>query len=406
MDSERIRKDFPIFSQKSDGKPIIYFDNAASTQKPNQVIKRIRDFYQNEYANIHRGSYSLSEKATENFENVRKQIQKFIHAKHSHEIIFTRGTTESINLLAQSFGSLFIKENDEIIISALEHHSNIVPWQILCEQKGAKLKIIPVLPSGELDLDSYEKLISEKTKLISITHISNAIGTINPIKQMIHSAHQHQIPVFIDGAQSAPHLEINVQDLDCDFFAFSGHKIYGPTGIGVLYGKEKWLEQLPPYQSGGEMINTVTFEKTTYHKLPFKFEAGTPNIAGVIGFGVAIDYLNKLDRAHIKNYENELLEYATNKMSGVKNLKIIGTASKKASIISFVMDELHALDIGSFLDEDGIAVRTGHHCAMPLMDIFKVPATIRASFAFYNTFDEIDQFIHSLEKINRIFKAK
>jgi cysteine desulfurase/selenocysteine lyase len=403
MQMPALRKDFPVLHQKVYDKPLIYFDNAATSLKPRSVIDAIDRYYSTESSNVHRGIYYLSERATAEFEGARAKIQKFLNASSSDEIVFVRGTTEAINLVASSYARPMVHEGDEIIISTIEHHSNIVPWQIVCNETGAKLRVIPVNDNGELVLEEYKKLLNEKTKFVSIGHISNAIGTINPVKEMIQIAHQHGVAVFIDGAQAVPHLAINVQELDCDFYAFSGHKLYGPTGIGVLYGKTTLLDQMPPYHGGGEMISSVTFEKTTYKKPPHKFEAGTPSIAGAIGLSAAIDYITQIGLDEIAAYESELLEYATEKVSRVSGLKIIGNAKSKAAILSFVIDGIHPHDIGTILDREGIAIRAGHHCAMPAMQRFNVPATARASFAVFNTKEEVDVLVKSLEKVREIF---
>lgn len=400
---EKIRKDFPILSRLIHGKKLVYFDNAATTQKPNQVIETIQNYYSNLNSNIHRGVHYLSEAATKEYECARKIIQNFINAKYLEEIIYTRGTTESINLVASSYGYSNFKEDDEILISAMEHHSNIVPWQLICQRTGAKLKVIPMNDNGELILDEFDKLLNEKTKFVSIVHVSNSLGTINPVKYIIDKAHKFNIPVLVDAAQSIQHFKVDVQELDCDFLAFSGHKIYGPTGIGILYGKKKHLIEMPPYQGGGDMIMSVSFEKTIYNELPYKFEAGTPNIAGVIGLGVAVRYINNIGIEVIENYEKELLDYATKLLSEMPELKIIGTAEKKASVISFIIDNAHPHDVGTILDRDGIAIRTGHHCTEPVMRRFNIPATSRASFSFYNTFEEIDVLAKSLKKVINLF---
>lgn len=402
FDVERIRKDFPILQTKVHGKNFIYLDNANTTQKPKSVIEATTEFYSSFNANIHRGNYYYSELATEKFDQSRNKIRDFINARDSKEIIFTRGTTESINLVAYSFGRKFVKAGDEILISAMEHHSNIVPWQILCEEKGAKLRVIPMNDEGELILDDLDSLLNEKTKLVSIVHISNALGTINPVKLIIEKAHQKNIPVLIDGAQSIQHLPIDVQDLDCDFFAFSGHKIFGPTGIGVLYGKEKWLEQMPPFLGGGDMIKNVTLEKTIYNDLPLKFEAGTPNIAGGIVIGASVDYVNSIGLDHIQTYENELFSYASEKMKEVEGIRFIGTAKSKASVISFLLDGAHPYDTGVLLDKLGIAVRTGHHCTQPIMTRFDITGTVRASISFYNIKSEIDALVDGLNKVRKM----
>jgi len=401
---EKYRKDFPILDRKVYGKPLIYLDNAATTQKPQPVIDTLNRYYREENANIHRGVYRLSEEATDAYEAGRTKVQHLIHAASPREIIFVRGATEGINLIAQSYGRSNIKKGDEILISTMEHHSNIVPWQMLCEQTGAQLKVIPINDQGEIILDEYKKMINTKTKLISVVHVSNSLGTINPVKQIIEIAHRHQVPVVIDGAQSVPHLSVNVQDLDCDFFVFSGHKMYGPTGIGVVYGKLDLLEKMPPYQGGGDMISAVTFEKTSYNKVPYKFEAGTPHIAGVIGLGAAIDYLNEVGLDRIAAYEHELLIHATETLTKIEGVRIIGEAEEKASIISFILSEVHAHDIGTILDRQGVAIRAGHHCTMPVMERFKVPATARASFSFYNTREDVNQFVAGVQRVLEVFK--
>jgi cysteine desulfurase/selenocysteine lyase len=397
FDVEKIRADFPILKRKVNGKPLVYFDNAATSQKPKVVIDTIVDYYSNYNANIHRGVHTLSQEATVAYEQARQKITSHFNAKHSHEIIFTSGTTHSINLVATGFTS-FLKKGDEIITSTLEHHSNIVPWQMLCERTGATLKVIPINEEGELLMDIYDKLLSSKTKLVFVNHISNALGTINPIEKIIKKAHDVGAAVLIDGAQACPHIKPDVQELDVDFYVASAHKMCGPTGIGMLYGKEEWLNKLPPYQGGGEMIKEVTFEKTTYADLPHKFEAGTPNISGGIAFGVAIDYLNTIGFDIIANYEKELLDYGTKKLLAIEGLKIYGTSPHKTSVISFNIEGLHPYDIGSIVDKLGIAVRTGHHCAQPIMDFYKIPGTIRASFSFYNTKEEIDNLAEALQK--------
>lgn len=397
LDYTKIRNDFPILKQKVNGKPLIYFDNAASSQKPQVVIDAIADYYRTINSNIHRGVHTLSQLATDAYELSRKKIQAHFNAQHTHEIIFTRGTTESINLVASGFSQL-LKKGDEVIISHIEHHSNIVPWQLACEKSGATLRIIPMNDKGELLIDAFDALLSDKTKVVAVNHISNTLGTISPVKEIITKAHKVGAAVLIDGAQAAPHLKTDVQDLDCDFYCVSAHKMYGPTGIGILYGKEKWLNKLPPYHGGGEMIKTVTFEKTTYADLPHKFEAGTPNIAGGIVFGTAIDYINTIGLDNISNYEKELLDYATSQLLEIEGLKIYGTAKNKASVISFNIGNIHPFDIGSIIDKLGVAVRTGHHCTQPIMDFFKIPGTIRASFTFYNTKAEIDVFVKAVKK--------
>lgn len=394
---DKIRADFPILSRKVNGHPLVYLDNAATSQTPDQVVNCIVDYYHRYNANIHRGVHTLSQEATDAYEEARAKIQKHFNAKHPHEIIFNAGTTAGINLVAQSFTTL-LNEGDEIIVSAMEHHSNIVPWQMLCERTGAVLKVIPMNEEGVLMMAEYEKLLSEKTKLVFVNHISNALGTINPIEEIIQSAHKTGAAVLIDGAQSCSHIKPDFQELDVDFYVTSAHKMCGPTGVGILYMKEKWGKKLPPYQGGGEMIAEVTFEKTTYADLPHKFEAGTPNIAGGIAFGAAIDYLNKIGFEAIVKHETELLNYATEKLSEIEGLKIYGTGPEKTSVISFNIEGLHPYDIGTIVDKLGIAVRTGHHCAQPVMDFYKIPGTVRASFAFYNTFEEVDALVHAVKK--------
>ncbi|HOV99245.1 MAG TPA: cysteine desulfurase [Bacteroidota bacterium] len=400
---ERVRKDFPILSKRVHDKPLVYLDNAATTQKPNVVIGALEQFYTSENSNVHRGVHALSEIATQKYEQAREFVRQYINAASLHEIIFTRGTTEGINLVAASFGRTFLHEGDEIVITTLEHHSNIVPWQLLCEEKSACLKVVPIDDKGDVLLDEYEKLLTEKTRLVAITHVSNALGTVNPVKEMIEIAHRMGIPVLIDGAQYMPHFRVDVQALDADFYVFSAHKIFGPTGIGILYGKERYLELMPPYQSGGDMIRSVTFEKTIFNDLPFKFEAGTPNIAGVIGMHAALKYISSLPWENIIDYEAELLRYATEQLQSMDGVRILGTARKKSGVLSFVMDGVHPHDIGTILDEEGIAIRTGHHCAQPVMERFGVPATARASFAFYNTTEELDALIRGLRKVKEIF---
>ncbi|MDL2262574.1 cysteine desulfurase [Bacteroidales bacterium OttesenSCG-928-I21] len=400
---EAIRSDFPILSEKIYGKPLIYLDNAATTQKPLCVVEKIDEGYFKQNANVHRGVHFLSEVATEAHEKARNTIRQFINARNSNEIVFTRGTTEAINLVAYSFGETFCKENDEILISEMEHHSNIVPWQMLCERKGMKLKVVSFNEKGELNIDELREKISEKTKLVAVTHVSNVLGTINPIKEIIEIAHSHDVPVLIDGAQSVPHIKIDVQELDADFFVFSAHKIYGPTGIGALYGKENLLEKMQPYQGGGEMIEKVTFDKTTYADLPFKFEAGTPDFIGSTGFAEALKYVENIGLDNIAAYENELLEYGTKRLSEIKDIRFIGEAAKKCSVISFLVGDIHPYDMGSILDKLGIAVRTGHHCAQPLMDAFGIVGTVRASFAFYNTKEEIDELVKGVERARKMF---
>lgn len=397
FDIQKIRTDFPILSQKVNGKPLVYFDNGATSQKPKVVLDAITKYYEKINANIHRGVHTLSQLATDAYEASREKIRNHINAKFPHEVIFTSGTTHGINTIANGFASI-VKKNDEVLVSALEHHSNIVPWQMLCEKTGAILKVIPMNENGELILSEYEKLLSNKTKIVTVNHISNALGTINPIEYIIKKAHQFGAAVLIDGAQATPHLKPDVQALDCDFYVFSGHKICGPTGIGILYGKEEWLRKLPPYQGGGEMIATVSFEKTTYADLPHKFEAGTPNIEGGIVLGTAIDYLNEIGFDNIATYEHELLAYATEKLLVIEGVKIYGTSEAKTSVISFNIEGIHPYDIGTIIDKLGVAVRTGHHCAQPIMDFYNIPGTIRASFAFYNTKVEIDIFVEAVKK--------
>lgn len=395
---KEIRNDFPILSREVNGKPLVYLDNGATTQKPQIVIDAISKYYDNENSNIHRGVHLLSQEATTAYEEARVKIQQFINAKHSHEVIFTSGTTGSINLISSSFGKKHIQKGDEIIITAMEHHSNIVPWQMLCEEKEAILKVIPINKKGELIVEEFKKLITEKTKLVSFTHTSNSLGTINPTEEIIKIAHANNALVLVDGAQAIGHDRVDVQKLDADFFVFSGHKLFGPTGTGILFGKEELLNDLPPYQGGGDMIKTVTFEKTTYNELPHKFEAGTPNIAGGIGIGAAIDYVNSIGFEFIKKQEKELLHYATQELRKINGLKIIGEAEHKTSVISFVVDGVHPFDIGVILDKLGIAIRTGHHCTQPLMDFFEIPGTARASFSFYNTKEEVDILISGLNR--------
>ena len=404
FDTQKIRKDFPMLGTRMNGKPLVYFDNAATTQKPLSVIERMISFLKNENANIHRGVYTLSQHATSAVDEAREKARKFLNAKEMSEIIFARGATEAINLAATGYGRKFLKKGDEIIISAFEHHSNIVPWQALCEEKGLVLKVIPVDDNGELDLEAYKKLLGPRTYLVAVTQVSNALGTVNPVEEIIKLAHHAGAVVLVDGAQSVPHMKVNVQAMDCDFFCFSGHKVYGPTGIGVLYGKKKHLEAMDPYQFGGDMIHEVSFKKTTYAKPPAKFEAGTPAIAEIIGLGVAIDYLENIGFEAIHAHEQDLLSHATEKLLKIEGLKVIGNASKKASLVSFVMEGVHPHDIGTVLDQQGVAIRAGHHCAQPTMERFGVPATARASFAFYNTKEEIDVLVKAIGKVKEIFK--
>lgn len=403
IDVNAIRADFPVLDQKVNGKPLVYLDNAATTQKPRQVIDTIDEYYRRYNSNIHRGVHSLSEKATAAYEAARETVRDFINAPATREIIFVRGATEGINLVAQSYGMENLKAGDEIIISEMEHHSNIVPWQLLCERTGAVLRVIPINDDGELKLEAYQSLLGPKTKLVSIVHISNALGTINPVKQIVDLAHEHDALVLVDGAQATAHTGIDVQALDCDFYVFSGHKMFGPTGIGVLYGKTDLLNAMPPYQSGGDMIKMVTLEKTLFNELPYKFEAGTPHIAGVIGMGAAINYIKSIGLDNIAAYEHDLLDYAAAAVSDIKGLKLVGTAKKKTSILSFTLGNIHAHDIGTILDHEGIAVRAGHHCAMPVMERFGIPATARASFALYNSRGEVDTLVKALNKCKEIF---
>ena len=404
LDVDKVRADFPILKQKIHGKPLVYLDNGATSQKPQVVVEALNRYYTAENSNIHRGVHFLSEQATAAYEAARQKIKRFVNARSKQEIIFVRGTTEAINLVAQSYGRTFLKPGDEIIVSAMEHHSNIVPWQILCEQTGARLRVIPINHDGELVLDEYRRLLSQKTKLVSVTHVSNALGTIVPVKEMVRLAHEHQVPVLVDGAQAVPHLKVDVQDLGCDFYAFSGHKLFGPTGVGILYGRSDLLEAMPPYQGGGDMISLVTFEKTHYNVLPYKFEAGTPHIAGGIGLGAAVDYLESLDWQQVAAHEHSLLSHATAALSDIDGLRIIGTAKEKVGVVSFVFDHVHAHDVGTILDQEGVAVRAGHHCAMPVMQRFGVPATTRASFALYNTLQEIDVLVRGVHRALKVFQ--
>jgi len=404
IDESAIRADFPIFKKTNRGNPLVYLDSAASAQKPRQVIAALTQFYEHDYANIHRGIYELSERATHLYENVRETVRHFIHAKKATEIVFVRGTTEAINLVAQTYGRFNFKSGDEIILSGMEHHSNIVPWYLLSQQIGVVLKIIPVCPDGSLDMEAYSRLFSSKTKLVAISHVSNALGTINPIKDMARIAHEHNAMILVDGAQAIPHMPVNVQDLDCDFYAFSGHKLYGPTGIGVLYAKENLLEAMPPYQGGGDMIETVAFDKITYAKVPQKFEAGTPNIAGTLGLQAAIEYVQHITMASIFAHEQQLLAYAEPQMLEVPGLQIIGTAKPKVGVISFVIDGIHPHDIGTVLDHEGIAIRAGHHCAMPLMEHYKLSSTVRASFGVYTDKNDLDALVKAIHLAKRLFK--
>ena len=402
-DVERIRKDFPVLSQRVNGKPLVYLDNAASSQVPTMVIERGAQYLQQEHSNIHRGVHYLSMKATTAYEGAREKVKRFINAREAKECIFVRGATEGINLVMHGYGRKFIGAGDELIISAMEHHANIVPWQMLCEEKGAKLRVIPMNDAGELLMDEYDALLNERTKFVAVAHVSNALGTVNPVKEIINRAHKYGVPVLIDGAQQAPHGLIDVQDLDCDFYTFSGHKMFAPTGSGVVYGKARLLETMNPFQGGGDMIKSVTFEKTTYADLPNKFEAGTPAIASQIGLGAAIDYLNIIGREKAAVYEHELLEYATQRLSAIEGIRIVGTAREKLSVLSFTIDNVHPHDIGTILDQQGIAIRAGHHCAQPVMQRFKIPATARASFAFYNTKAEVDVLAEAIEKVIEVF---
>ena len=403
-DVERVRKDFPILTQRVHGKPLVYLDNAATTQKPLAVIESEVALYEHSYANIHRGVHHLSIEASEAYEKAREKARAFINAGSEREIVFVRGTTEGINLVAQTFGRANVGSGDEVLISALEHHSNIVPWQMLCEEKGARLVVAPINDRGEIRMDELEKRLSDRTKLVAVAHVSNALGTLNPVKEIVALAHARGVPVLVDGAQAAPRLRVDVRDLDCDFYTFSGHKMYGPTGVGILFGKEALLEAMPPWQGGGDMIRSVTFEKTTYNILPYKFEAGTPNIAGAIGLGAAIDYIGSLGIDTIEAHENDLLAYATQRLTAIPGLRVIGTAAQKAAVLSFTLGGVHPHDVGTVLDGEGIAVRTGHHCAQPVMDFFRVPATSRASFGLYNTRAEVDVLFAGLEKVVEMFR--
>ncbi len=403
FDVERYRKDFPILTQFVHGKPLVYLDNAATTQKPNAVLDIQNIYYREQNANIHRGVHRLSELATFEYEKARGKIKNFINAAENKEIIFTAGTTAGINLIAQSFGKTFLHEGDEVLISAMEHHSNIVPWQIMCEERGAVLRVIPMTDEGELIMDEYQKMLTPKTKIVSVVYVSNSLGTVNPVKRIIELAHQNGSKVLIDGAQAVAHMKVDVRELDCDFFVFSGHKLFGPTGIGAMYGKAELLDRMKPYQGGGDMILSVTFEKTTYNELPYKFEAGTPNIVGAIGLGAAIDYVNTIGLEAIGRYEHELLEYGTELLKKIDGVRLIGTAKEKASVLSFVMEQAHPHDIGTILDSEGIAVRTGHHCTQPVMQRLGIPATARASISFYNTKSELDSLVRGINKVKEIF---
>ncbi|HKR82675.1 MAG TPA: cysteine desulfurase [Terriglobales bacterium] len=402
-DVERIRADFPILHQKVHGHPLVYLDNAATTQKPRQVIEAITRYYERDNANIHRGVHALSQRATEEYELARKTAQQFIGAEDCREIIFVRSTTEAINLVAQTYARQNLKPGDEVLITAMEHHSDIVPWQMICEEKQGKLRVAPINEAGELSLTDFERLLTGRTKLVAVAHLSNALGTINPIRQIVELAHAKNVRVMVDGAQAAPRLPVNVRELDCDFYAFSGHKIYGPTGIGVLYGKLALLEAMPPYQGGGDMISSVSFERTLYNKVPHKFEAGTPDISGPIGLKAALEYVSRLGIENIEQHENQLLEYATNRISALSGIRLIGTAKQKAGVLSFVMEGVHPHDIGTILDQEGIAIRTGHHCAQPVMERYGIPATARASLGLYNTKEEIDALVCGIKKVQEVF---
>jgi len=404
LDVERIRRDFPILAREVHGKKLAYLDNAATSQKPQAVIDAIARYYRQENANVHRGVHFLSELATAEHERARRLAQEFIHAASGNEIVFVRGTTEGINLVAQTYGRAHLGESDEVLITAMEHHSNIVPWQILCDEKKAKLRVAPINDAGELLLDEFEKLLGPRTKIVAIAHVSNALGTVNPLGKIVALAHRRNIPVLVDGAQAVPHMSVDVEALDCDFYAFSSHKMFGPLGMGVLYGKAALLEAMPPYQGGGDMISSVTFEKTTYNKIPFKFEAGTPNVEGSVGLGAAIEYLNAIGMDRIQAYEHELLGYATGKISAIPGVRIIGTARERAGVLSFILEGVHPHDIGTILDQEGIAIRTGHHCAQPIMQRFGIPATARASFAFYNTKAEVDALARGIERVKEVFR--
>src|SRR5689334_4190252 len=403
FDVARVREDFPILAEQVHGKTLVYLDNANTTQKPKPVLDALTHYYEHDNANIHRATHLLSERATKAYEGAREKVRRFINARETAEVIYTRGCTDGLNLIAQSFGRPRLKPGDEVLVSWMEHHSNIVPWQMVCEQTGATLKVVPITDDGVLRLDEFERLLSDRTRLVAMIHVSNSLGTINPIETIIAQAHARGIPVAIDGAQAAPHLPVDVQALDCDFYAFSAHKMYGPTGIGALYGKRALLDEMPPYQGGGDMIASVTFEKTTYNTLPYKFEAGTPNIAGVVGFGAAVDYLGQFDMQVVASHENDLLTHATDALEKIAGVRVIGKAPRKAGVVSFVMDGIHPHDIGTILDREGLAIRTGQHCAQPVMDRYGVPATARASFAIYNTHYEIDAFARAVTKVHELF---
>ena len=403
LDINTIRNDFPILSRTVYDRPLVYLDNAATTQKPRQVVEAITEEYYNVNANVHRGVHYLSQQATELHENARETVRRFINARSTNEVVFTRGTTEGLNLVASSFCDAFMQEGDEVIVSVMEHHSNIVPWQLQAAKKGIAIRVIPMTDGGELMLDEYEKLFTERTKIISVTHVSNVLGTVNPVDEIIRIAHEHGVPVMVDGAQSAPHFAVDVQAMDCDFFAFSGHKMYGPTGVGVLYGKEDWLDRLPPYQGGGEMIESVSFERTVFEHLPFKFEAGTPDYVATHGLAKAIDYVTALGMDNIQRHEHELTEYAMRRLAEVEGIRIFGTSERKDAVVSFLVGDIHHLDMGTLLDRLGIAVRTGHHCAQPLMERLGIQGTVRASFALYNTKDEIDALVEGVKRVSRMF---
>jgi cysteine desulfurase/selenocysteine lyase len=403
LDLKKVRADFPILQRRVHGRTLVYLDNAATSQKPQVVIDAIRHYYERDNANIHRGVHFLSEHATEEYEGARKTVQSFLNAADASEIIFVRGATEAVNLVAQTYGRTNVHAGDEVLITAMEHHSNIVPWQILCEEKGARLRVAPMSDSGELLFEDFEKLLGARTKIVAVTHVSNALGTINAVQRIIEMAHRGNIPVLVDGAQAVPHFKVDVQALDCDFYVFSGHKVYGPTGIGVLYGKSPLLDAMPPYQGGGDMISSVTFEKTIYNKLPYKFEAGTPHVDGAIGLGAAIEYVNRLGMDNVAAYEHELLAYATEAVSAIPGIRLIGTAKEKAGVLSFLVDSIHPHDIGTILDQEGIAIRTGHHCAQPVMQRFGIAATARASFALYNTREEVDALVEGIQKVQEVF---
>lgn len=403
VDTKSIKKEFPILNQEIYGKPYVYLDNAATTQKPLSVIDALTDFYKRYNSNVHRGVHFLSQKATEIFESTRDKTQSFINASIREEVIFTKGTTDSINLLANSFGRAFLKKGDEIIISAMEHHSNMIPWRMVAEQYEATLKYVPFSDDGELDMESYRSFLSDKTKIVALGHVSNALGTIHPVKEMIAEAHKKDIPVLIDGAQAVPHTKVDVQELDCDFYCFSAHKMYGPTGVGVLYGKKEWLEKLPPYQGGGEMIDTVSLDEVSFNELPYKFEAGTPNVADVAAFGVAIDFMSEMGIENIAAHENELLNYTNERMSSIEGLRVFGNATEKAAVYSFLIGDIHPYDMGTIIDKMGVAVRTGHHCAEPVMNYYNIPGTIRASFAIYNTKKDVDRLVEAVERAKQMF---